>query len=80
MGSAARTTCTKHLASPDLTGSNELRIGTALIRRRPAEGRQASYRLVVPEVEELLRVSDRLLAANGAVIEKQRPSDDARAE
>lgn len=41
-----------------------------LVIDRPAERRQVFYRLAVPEVEELLRVADRLLAANGAAIEK----------
>lgn len=41
-----------------------------LVVDRPAERRQVFYRLAVPEVEELLRVADRLLAANGAAIEK----------
>lgn len=41
-----------------------------LVIDRPAERRQVFYRLAVPEVEELLRVAEQLLRANGAAIER----------
>jgi len=40
-----------------------------LVLDRPGERRQVFYRLSGPEVEELLRAAERLLAANGNAIE-----------
>lgn len=40
-----------------------------LVVDRPADRRQVYYRLVHPEVEELLRGAERLLAANGVAVE-----------
>lgn len=40
-----------------------------LVLDRPGERRQVFYRLSGPEVEELLRAAERLLAANGSTIE-----------
>lgn len=40
-----------------------------LVVDRPGERRQVFYRLVGPEVADLLSAAERLLAANGAAIE-----------
>lgn len=40
-----------------------------LVVDRPGERRQVFYRLAGPEVTDLLRAAERLLAANGAAIE-----------
>lgn len=40
-----------------------------LVLDRPGERRQVFYRIASPEVAELLRAAERLLAANGTAIE-----------
>ena len=43
--------------------------GCGLVVDRPGERRQVFYRLLGPEVEDLMRSAERLLAANGSAIE-----------